>query len=187
MIWWSNGKLGERINKPFQSCVVMEIRWKLHCQPFRYSNSWRSSRKAPTEKLVNMGWILLSCHVRLQNFHIRINFHNCYAEDVLKTSWRHVLKTCWRPKNVCWGLSKVGSLFLPEVFQFKENNVTLRKTTHLLKCDYVHPLRYSTNFKQSDHCKDVVMLVLKLLHYLLHSVNLLFYITQRVSNKFLLI
>ena len=31
-IWWSNDKLRERINKPIQSCVVMEIRWKIHCQ-----------------------------------------------------------------------------------------------------------------------------------------------------------
>ena len=31
-IWWSNGKLRERISKPIQSCVVMEIRWKIHCQ-----------------------------------------------------------------------------------------------------------------------------------------------------------
>ena len=29
-IWWSNGKLGEGIY--VQCCVVMEIRWKLHCQ-----------------------------------------------------------------------------------------------------------------------------------------------------------
>ena len=31
-IWWSNGKLGEGIHKLVPSCVVMEIRWKLHCQ-----------------------------------------------------------------------------------------------------------------------------------------------------------
>ena len=31
-IWSSCGKLGERIHKPVQSCVVIEIRWKLHCQ-----------------------------------------------------------------------------------------------------------------------------------------------------------
>ena len=31
-IWRSNGKLGERIHKPVQSGVDMEIRWKLHCQ-----------------------------------------------------------------------------------------------------------------------------------------------------------
>ena len=30
--WWSNGKLGEGISNPIQSCVVMEIRWNLHCQ-----------------------------------------------------------------------------------------------------------------------------------------------------------
>ena len=28
----SFGKSGEGIHKPVQSCVVMEIRWKLHCQ-----------------------------------------------------------------------------------------------------------------------------------------------------------
>ena len=27
---------------------------------------------------------------------------NCYAEGVLKTSSRHVLKAPWRPINVCW-------------------------------------------------------------------------------------
>ena len=32
IFWWSNGKLGERIHKPAQSGVVMEIRWKLHSQ-----------------------------------------------------------------------------------------------------------------------------------------------------------
>ena len=31
-ICWSNGKFGEGIHKPVQCCVVMEIRWKLHCQ-----------------------------------------------------------------------------------------------------------------------------------------------------------
>ena len=31
-IWWSHGKLGEGIHKPVQSCVVMEVRWKRHCQ-----------------------------------------------------------------------------------------------------------------------------------------------------------
>ena len=29
---WNNGKLGEGIYKSVQCCVVMEIRWKLHCQ-----------------------------------------------------------------------------------------------------------------------------------------------------------
>ena len=31
-IWWSNRKLEEGIHKPVQSSVVMEVRWKLHCQ-----------------------------------------------------------------------------------------------------------------------------------------------------------
>ena len=31
-IWCSNSRLGEGIRKPIQSCVVMEIRWELHCQ-----------------------------------------------------------------------------------------------------------------------------------------------------------
>ena len=31
-ICWSNGKLGEGIHKPVQCCIVMKIRWKLHCQ-----------------------------------------------------------------------------------------------------------------------------------------------------------
>ena len=31
-IWWSNDKLEEGIHKPVQFGVVMEIRWKLHCQ-----------------------------------------------------------------------------------------------------------------------------------------------------------
>ena len=30
---------------------------------------------------------------------------NCYAEDVLKRSSRHVLKTSARPANVCWVVS----------------------------------------------------------------------------------
>ena len=29
---WNNGKLGEGIYKSVQCCVVMEIRWILHCQ-----------------------------------------------------------------------------------------------------------------------------------------------------------
>ena len=29
--WWSNGKLGEEIHKPYQFCAVKESWWKLHC------------------------------------------------------------------------------------------------------------------------------------------------------------
>ena len=32
LIWWSNDKLGKGIHKPIQFCVIMEIRWKFHCQ-----------------------------------------------------------------------------------------------------------------------------------------------------------
>ena len=32
LILLSNGKLGEEILKLAQSCVVLEISWKLHCQ-----------------------------------------------------------------------------------------------------------------------------------------------------------
>ena len=50
---WSNGKLEEGIQKPVQSIVVMEIRWKLHCQVVDLSI--RSERKERTEKLVTLG------------------------------------------------------------------------------------------------------------------------------------
>ena len=46
---------------------------------------------------------------------------NCYAEYVLKTSSRHVLKTSWRPTNVCWGRAFIGRqaeslLISPNIF-----------------------------------------------------------------------
>ena len=31
---------------------------------------------------------------------------NCYAVDMLKASSRYVLKTSWRPTNVCWVTSR---------------------------------------------------------------------------------
>ena len=46
-------------------------------------------------------------------------------------------------KNI---LLKAGS-WLPSVFQFKENNVTLKKIIHLLQYVCAFPLRYSENFK----------------------------------------
>ena len=49
------------------------VKLRPHMYPFRHSNSWRSGSKARTEKLVNVGWILLSCHVRPWNFHVREN------------------------------------------------------------------------------------------------------------------
>ena len=57
------------------------------------------------------------------------------------------------------------------MFQFKENNVTLKKIIHLLQYIYVLPLRYSENFKQSYHWTDVAMLDLKLRSSLLREVN----------------
>ena len=38
----------------------------------------------------------------LQFFVFQNILKNCYAEDMLKTSSRHVSKTSWRPTNVCW-------------------------------------------------------------------------------------
>ena len=58
---------------------------------------------------------------------------NCYAEDVLKTSWRHVLKTSWRH------VLKTSSTRL------QRNNFTSSKTSwrHVLKTSWRHVLKMS--------------------------------------------
>ena len=37
---------------------------------------------------------------------------NCFAEDALKTSWRHILKTSWRPRNVSWNVAQLIGFIL---------------------------------------------------------------------------
>ena len=49
--------------------------------PFGHSNSWSSRRKGKTEKHVNVGWNLLSCHGRSRNFHVREKWETAHSNS----------------------------------------------------------------------------------------------------------
>ena len=53
-IWWSNGELGEGIHKPIQWYVVVEVKWKLHCQVVATHVSTEALEVEEKEELENL-------------------------------------------------------------------------------------------------------------------------------------
>ena len=61
----------------------------IHMDPFRHSNSWRSATNGRTEKIVNVGWILLLCHgTSRKNIREKLEIANF-------NSWQKVQDCLW--------------------------------------------------------------------------------------------
>ena len=128
-------------NPSQQTFVRLEDVLKMHSKHVLMTSSTSlqrnnfTSSKTSWRHLAKMSW------GRLEDF-LKASWKtkNCYAEDVLKTSWRHALKTSWRHAlKTSWR----------HVLKMSWRYVLKRSWRHILKTCWIH---YGDKQNTGDIC-----------------------------------
>ena len=149
----------------FQMCAYRYDWYYLHYLPANICWSWRRlQRNNSTSSVTSWRRLAMTFWRRLEGV-LKTSWKtkNYYAEDVLKTSWRHVLKTSWR-------------------------HVLKKSWRHVLKMSWRHTLKTSWRHrgdKQNAYWGYLYLTNLNVYLTNLYFTNLYLTILMRIQNAFI--